>query len=156
VLHQPALILPLFDEALVRVQEEVMATAVPSGADDASDAKGPFAGALGGARGSAFPPPSYHLVGCSVKRSAHVRMQQLPASSELCKRNVSALRNTDLGLLVQICGTVVRTASVKMMEFERRFQCQNKTCGRVFAVRCDMSQVIDLNVSKLKLKWHIS
>ncbi|CAM9762668.1 unnamed protein product, partial [Phaeothamnion confervicola] len=128
VLHHPTLLLPLFDEALIKVQEDVM-TAVSSNGGDGGNNEGG-----GGASAAA---------GGSVKRGAHVRIQQLPAVSELCKPHISAIRNTDLGVLIQIQvrdGTVVRMGAAKMLEALRYYQCQNKTCSHVFAVHCDMAQ----------------
>lgn len=68
----------------------------------------------------------------------HARLCHVPPLEEHWKRNVSALRAGDVGPLVQVGGTVVRTGSVKMLESCRVYRC----CGgcssedfRVFADR---------------------
>ncbi|CAM9883337.1 unnamed protein product, partial [Sphacelaria rigidula] len=97
-------------------------------------------------------------ISLTVKANAHVRITHLPPLSDLCKPNISSIRGTDLGSLIQIQvsihhafrfgflsiaskqGTVIRTGAVKMLEVSREYRCQNKTCGAVFSVHSDMSQ----------------
>lgn len=38
----------------------------------------------------------------TVKGNAHIRITHLPPLSDLCKPNISAIRGTDLGALIQI------------------------------------------------------
>lgn len=64
------------------------------------------------------------------------RLCHVPPLEEHWKGNVSALRAGDVGPIVQVGGTVVRTGSVKMLELCRVYQC----CGcseefRAFADR---------------------
>eukprot|EP00611_Tribonema_gayanum_P029193 TRINITY_DN7728_c0_g2_i1.p2 TRINITY_DN7728_c0_g2~~TRINITY_DN7728_c0_g2_i1.p2 ORF type:complete len:360 (+),score=155.61 TRINITY_DN7728_c0_g2_i1:116-1195(+) len=136
LLHHYHPLFPLLDEALSEVQHEL------------SDAMSPR-GALP-RRPHAPPPPQdgallheappHDAPPLCVKRNAHVRLAHLPSVSDLCKPNVSSIRNTDLNRVIQIQGTVIRTGMVKMLEVTRQYQCQNKTCGHTFEVACDMSQ----------------
>jgi DNA replicative helicase MCM subunit Mcm2 (Cdc46/Mcm family) len=99
VLHQllrnPGLLLELFDEALLGVQQTMQELGIGGSAS-------------------------------CVKRNAHVRMEGLPRTVDLCKPNISSIRNTDSGRMIQIQGTVVRSGMLKMLEVSRKYQCQNK------------------------------
>jgi DNA replicative helicase MCM subunit Mcm2 (Cdc46/Mcm family) len=99
VLHQllrnPGLLLDLFDEALLGVQQAMQELGIGGSAS-------------------------------CVKRNAHVRMEGLPRTPDLCKPNISSIRNTDSGRMIQIQGTVVRSGMLKMLEVSRKYQCQNK------------------------------
>ena len=74
----------------------------------------------------------------SVKRRVTMRIVNLPPSVEFNKRSVSSLRSFDVGGLVQIPGTVVRTGMVKMLELSREYECCR--CGHTFFVAADMEQ----------------
>jgi DNA replicative helicase MCM subunit Mcm2 (Cdc46/Mcm family) len=95
LLRNPGLLLELFDEALVAVQQAMQGL---------------------GVKGQAT----------CVKRHAHVRIEELPRTPDLCKSNISSIRNTDAGRMIQIQGTVVRSGMLRMLEVSREYQCQNK------------------------------
>lgn len=69
---------------------------------------------------------------------AHPRLCFVPPLAEHWKANVSALRASDVGPVVQLGGTVVRTGAVKMLETCRVYQCCG--CGVEFRVEADREQ----------------
>ncbi len=77
---------------------------------------------------------------CSVKKHVHIRLSGLPPSPDICKPNISSIRNVDLDKIISIRGTVVRTGLRKLLEKRREYHCCNKTCEALFYVECDMSQ----------------
>ena len=68
------------------------------------------------------------------------RFTHLPPFDEFCKPNVSSIRADDVGGLVQVSGTVIRTGAVKMLEYIREYQCQSSRCNHEFTVAADMEQ----------------
>jgi DNA helicase MCM9 len=114
LVHFPRLLLPIFEEALVEAQTAVH--------------KHPaFAEKHEGRRGS-------------VKRLCHVRLYQLPPFPELHKQTLGMLRSDEFDHLVQICGTIVRTGSVRVLELSKEYQCMKPRCGHRFRVFADPEQ----------------
>lgn len=74
----------------------------------------------------------------SVKDSVTIRFTHLPAFSEFCKPSISSLRADDVGGLIQLSGTIIRTGMVKMLEYQRAYECVK--CGHEFTVAADMEQ----------------
>ena len=67
----------------------------------------------------------------------HARLTRLPPHMQCCKSSLSSIVATDVGTVVQICGTCVRTGPVRMMETLRTYQCLGKECGCKFTVNAD-------------------
>jgi DNA helicase MCM9 len=74
------------------------------------------------------------------ERKARARLRHCPPLSAHRKPNVSALRCGDVGPLVQIEGTVVRTGAVRVLEAQRWYRCLDQRCEHVFAVKPDAAQ----------------
>jgi len=67
----------------------------------------------------------------------HARLTRLPPHMQCCKSSLSSIVAADVGTVVQICGTCVRTGPVRMMETMRTYQCLGKGCGCKFSVNAD-------------------
>jgi DNA replicative helicase MCM subunit Mcm2 (Cdc46/Mcm family) len=67
----------------------------------------------------------------------HARLVHLPPHSQYCKPTLSSISAVDVGTVVQICGTCVRTGPVRMMETSRTYQCLGKGCGHIFSIDAD-------------------
>ena len=115
VLRHPDVLMGLLDQAVVEAQERLLAS------DSMKEVS------LGG--GSQSP---------EVKRDVTVRLTHLPPFGEFCKPNISCLRAADVGGLVQVSGTVIRSGGVKMLEYAREYECCK--CGHGFSVAADMEQ----------------
>eukprot|EP00762_Andalucia_godoyi_P001017 ANDGO_02030.mRNA.1 putative DNA helicase MCM9 len=74
----------------------------------------------------------------TIKEHVHVRFIKNVISSETLKKTVSTIRNSDVGGLMTLYATVVRSGAVRMLEKERWFQCLQ--CGHVFSVKADIEQ----------------
>jgi DNA replicative helicase MCM subunit Mcm2 (Cdc46/Mcm family) len=85
VLRHPDVLLELCDEAVVEAQERLV--------EEAACMR--------------------DVEGLSVKRNVSVRFTHLPAFGEFCKPNLSCLRSCDVGGLVQVSGTVIRSGMVR-------------------------------------------
>lgn len=70
-------------------------------------------------------------------RPLHARLVHLPPHMQCCKPTLSSISSADVGTVVQICGTVVRTGPVRMMETMRTYMCLGKGCGMKFSVHAD-------------------
>ena len=70
-------------------------------------------------------------------RPLHARLVHLPPHHQCCKSTLSSIAAADVGTVVQICGTCVRTGPVRMMETMRTYQCLGKGCGYKFAINAD-------------------
>ncbi|XP_066035432.1 DNA helicase MCM9 isoform X1 [Chamaea fasciata] len=72
----------------------------------------------------------------SLKQNLHARVSGLPVCPELTREHIP--KSKDVGHFLSVTGTVIRTSSVKVLEFERSYIC-NK-CKHVFVVRADFEQ----------------
>ncbi|NXC34652.1 MCM9 helicase, partial [Campylorhamphus procurvoides] len=72
----------------------------------------------------------------TLKRHLHARVSGLPVCPELTREHIP--KTKDVGHFLSVTGTVIRTSSVKVLEFERSYIC-NK-CKHVFAVKADFEQ----------------
>ncbi|XP_030123657.4 DNA helicase MCM9 isoform X1 [Taeniopygia guttata] len=72
----------------------------------------------------------------SLKQNLHARVSGLPVCPELTREHIP--KSKDVGHFLSVTGTVIRTSSVKVLEFERSYIC-NK-CKHVFAVKADFEQ----------------
>ncbi|KAK7241050.1 DNA replication licensing factor [Aureococcus anophagefferens] len=109
-LRHPKVMVPVLDDALAEAQDRLLASASAAGRDD-------------------WRP-----------RRAKARLRCVPPLPEHWKANVSSLRASDVGKLVQVCGTVVRAGAVKIIESCRTYQCGAASCGATFAVYADREQ----------------
>ncbi|NWR90560.1 MCM9 helicase, partial [Furnarius figulus] len=71
-----------------------------------------------------------------IKQHLHARVSGLPVCPELTREHIP--KTKDVGHFLSVTGTVIRTSSVKVLEFERSYIC-NK-CKHVFAVKADFEQ----------------
>ncbi|KAL9188920.1 hypothetical protein ACHAXT_011410 [Thalassiosira profunda] len=70
-------------------------------------------------------------------RPLHARLVRLPPHSQFCKPTLSSISAADVGTVVQLCGTCVRTGPVRMMEAVRTYQCLGRGCGHVFSMNAE-------------------
>lgn len=113
LIHHPLLLLPLFEEALVAVQQSI--------------ANHPAHIAKHGRAGN-------------VKQLCHIRIAYLPPMPELVKASIGDIRVQTGQSLIQISGTIVRTGGVRMLELSKQYECQNPKCRYRFTVRADPEQ----------------
>jgi len=66
------------------------------------------------------------------------RLTSLPLCEEVSKPNVSCIRNSDIEAYISFPGTVIRTGSVRTLEWERWYECPK--CGHQFATQADLEQ----------------
>lgn len=78
------------------------------------------------------------------KPLVHARVIRLPKCPKHFKANVSAVRSRDVGNLVSLPGTVIRTGTVKMLEFAKEYECSK--CGHLFRVFSDIEQQNVINI----------
>ncbi|XP_064303459.1 DNA helicase MCM9 isoform X1 [Phalacrocorax carbo] len=72
----------------------------------------------------------------SMKQNLHARVSGLPVCPELTREHIPKTR--DVGHFLSVTGTVIRTSSVKVLEFERSYICDK--CRHVFVVKADFEQ----------------
>ncbi|XP_062504225.1 DNA helicase MCM9-like [Corticium candelabrum] len=70
------------------------------------------------------------------KSNVHTRISNLPDCPEYSR--VTVPRSADVGYFLSITGTVIRTSSVKILEYERDFVCGK--CHKVFQVQATFEQ----------------
>ena len=71
----------------------------------------------------------------------HARLIHLPPHLTNCKPSISSLTSHDIGKILQISGTVVRTSKVQMYESQRAYKCHDKNgCGTSFIIKADLQQ----------------
>jgi DNA helicase MCM9 len=116
LIYYPALLLPLFNESIQTAQNSALNSINSSPSDNSS-------------------------LSFSVKPYVLTRVYHLPPIADLSKDNIGQLRAEDVGPLIQIYGTIVRTGSVRMLELSKQYQCMNNKCGFRFTVHADPEQV---------------
>lgn len=67
----------------------------------------------------------------------HARLVHLPPHAHHCKPTLSSLTSSDVGTIIQISGTCIRTSPIRMMETTRYYTCLAKGCGHVFSCTAD-------------------
>lgn len=80
------------------------------------------------------------------KEQVHARFEYLPPVGHNCKPNISCIRSSDVGHLLEIGGTVVRASTVKMFELEKTYRCSSARCNHEFVVHADLEQGGVMNV----------
>lgn len=73
----------------------------------------------------------------SVKKFVHIRIHALPACSELHHRLLFP-KNQDLGMFLQVSGTIARMTSTKMLEYQRKYRCVK--CKHIMTIYADYDQ----------------
>mmetsp|Transcript_14021 Transcript_14021/g.33912 ORF Transcript_14021/g.33912 Transcript_14021/m.33912 type:complete len:887 (+) Transcript_14021:80-2740(+) len=69
----------------------------------------------------------------------HARLVHLPPT--ITRNSVASMTSQDVGKIVQLSGTVVRTSSVQMYESARKYKCTGKNgCGQTFLEFADLGQ----------------
>lgn len=69
----------------------------------------------------------------------HARLVNLPPTC--CRASVARMGAADVGKIVQLSGTVVRTSTVQMYESARTYKCTGKNgCSRTFLQKADLEQ----------------
>jgi len=117
----PAILLPLLEDSIVEAQRIVwnhMKTVYK-------------------AHSSSFTTP---FIKGERNTRIHARLTHLPPNSSHCKPFISALNSKDVGKIIQISGTVVRTGTVQMYECKRAFKCCDKNCGHKFMISADLEE----------------
>ncbi|XP_077994349.1 uncharacterized protein LOC144448073 [Glandiceps talaboti] len=71
-----------------------------------------------------------------LKTNLHARLTNLPVCPELIRNTLP--KTSDISKFLSITGTVIRTTSVKLLEFEKEFICGK--CKHVFTVQADFEQ----------------
>ncbi|XP_071450357.1 uncharacterized protein [Hetaerina americana] len=72
----------------------------------------------------------------TIKPKVHARMTALPVCPEL--HRITLPRNNDVGCFLRFTGTVVRTTTPKMLEFQRSYRCTK--CGLTSVAKADYDQ----------------
>ena len=109
----PKILLPIFDNALVMCQQSL-------------HLRGSFATQFG-SKGS-------------VKRHIHTRIVSLPPLANTSKKSIGEIRSHEIGHLIQVSGTIVRTGTIRVLEVSKEYQCMKKRCGHRFRVYADPEQ----------------
>ena len=111
VFHHPKLLLPVFIDAVVEAQTEVLR--------NQRDTTRKFL----------------------LKRKVTVRIHSLPSIYRFCRSSIGQIRSlSDASALLQVCGTVVRTGSVRLLERSKTYQCMKQKCQHKFTVYADPEQ----------------
>jgi DNA helicase MCM9 len=121
LLRYPATLLPLLENSVVRGQADLLRQSSIQSEDTHDDTVQTVKG----------------LKGDTVATTrVHARLVHLPPSC--CKTSLARMQATDVGKIVQVSGTVVRTSPVQMYESARTHKC--KGCNRNFVVHADLEQ----------------
>lgn len=120
LLRYPGTLLPLLESAAVSAQHEMLRVRDDDdNHDHALTVKGAKSDGVGATR-------------------LHARLVNLPPYGCQQTRTFSA---QDVGRIVQVTGTVVRTSAVQMYESARTYQCKGqKGCDQTFVVHADLEQ----------------
>ena len=126
LLRYPATLLPLLENSVVRGQTDILRQLPDS--DTTTNNKYSIKGLKGDG-------------GIAATR-VHARLVHLPPTC--CKTSLhSSLQADDVGQIMQVSGTVVRTGPVQMYESARTYQCvcSKHGCQRNFRVHADLEQL---------------
>ncbi|CAG5132668.1 unnamed protein product, partial [Candidula unifasciata] len=76
----------------------------------------------------------------TVKKKVHVRVMSLPVCPELNRTTLP--RTADLGSFLSVTGTVIRTALIRMLEYEKEYICAK--CRTTLTAKADFEQCYSL------------
>jgi DNA replicative helicase MCM subunit Mcm2 (Cdc46/Mcm family) len=143
LLRFPSTLLPILENAIVSAQKELSRKQPPQprqrrqeGDDDNNDNDND--------NDEAPTPPIMLVKGDKTKKGlpatrVHARLVHLPPTC--CRHSVAAMEAKDVGKIVQLSGTVVRTSPVQMYESARTYKCTGKNgCSRTFVQFADLEQ----------------
>jgi len=134
LLKYPSTLLPILENAVVRAQKHILKQ-IQEGILQTKTKNIPFVEGewtVKGDRGSSNK-------GLPATR-VHARLVHLPPTC--CRTSVASMDASDVGKIVQLSGTVVRTSPVQMYESARIYKCTGKNgCGRTFLQKADLEQV---------------
>lgn len=89
----------------------------------------------------AFDEDAQSIDGLVLQTASHVRLLNLPLENHsITKATISAIRCNDVGQLLQINGTVIRSGAVRVLETSREYICNHVNCRHVFNIHSDLSQ----------------
>jgi DNA helicase MCM9 len=132
LLKYPSTLLPLLENAVVRAQKQIL-NLIQEGLIN-KQTKTPYIEGqwtVKGDRGNSKGVPATRV---------HARLFHLPPTC--CRTSVASMDASDVGKIVQLSGTVVRTSPVQMYESARTYKCTGKDgCGRTFLQKADLEQV---------------
>lgn len=114
LIHFPRLLIPVFEDALLEIQTTL-------------HHKHPGFERKHGTKGT-------------IKKFCHIRILNIPPVPHINKKTISDIRSTDFEQFLQICGTVVRTGTVRVLEVSKEYQCMKPRCGYRFSVLADPEQ----------------
>lgn len=119
LLNSPNLLLPIFEETLIKFQEFV-------------------------SKNNSFlknlQQPNDNERRIVIKRNVHVRFSELPPLPEFIKPSIGSIRANEFDSLIQLSVTIVRKGSIRMLELSKVYQCHNPKCRSKFRVHADPEQ----------------
>lgn len=129
LLKYPSTLLPLLENAIVQAQKYLLQQE-EEGATQQQQQGGGRCWTVKGDKGNAKGIPATRV---------HARLFHLPPTC--CRTSVASMNATDVGKIVQLSGTVVRTSPVQMYESARTYKCNGKKgCSRTFLQKADLEQ----------------
>lgn len=122
LLRFPSTLLPILENAIVRAQKVMQGQRQEEGDYVRTSVKGD--------KGDGRGLPASRV---------HARLVHLPPT--ITRSSVASMKARDVGKMVQLSGTVVRTSSVQMYESARTYKCTGKNgCSRTFMQYADLEQ----------------
>lgn len=122
LLKFPSTLLPILENAIVRAQKVLQAQKHDEGDTTFTSVKGD--------KGDGKGLPATRV---------HARLVHLPPT--ITRNSVASMKAQDVGKIVQLSGTVVRTSPVQMYESARTYKCMGKDgCKRTFMQYADLEQ----------------
>jgi DNA replicative helicase MCM subunit Mcm2 (Cdc46/Mcm family) len=122
LLRFPSTLLPILENAIVRAQKFLQNQRQEEGDNTPTSIKGE----KGDSKGNAAS-------------RVHARLVHLPPT--ITRNSVASMKAQDVGKIVQLSGTVVRTSPVQMYESARTYKCCGKNgCSRTFMQHADLEQ----------------
>ena len=132
LLKFPTSVLKFIEDAIVEAQDELKRQLV-DGSIDVND--------VGGLK--ADPMAEMRVKGFKGNRKdkgmtrVHARIVHLPPTC--CRTSVATMEASDVGRIVQVSGTCVRTSPLQMYESARQYKCTGKNgCSRTFLHKADL------------------
>lgn len=153
LLRHPSTLLPLLEDAIVNAQKDILKRVTQM--DEITNTRTGTDGNGNGNGNNDKHSYSYINQQTNIHRKnkakatlkgvdgtrVHARLIHLPPHSSNFKPSLSTLSSHDVGKILQISGTVVRTSKIQMYESQRAFQCdEKKGCGARFVVKADLQQ----------------
>ncbi|KAL3944000.1 MAG: hypothetical protein SGBAC_001910 [Bacillariaceae sp.] len=128
LLKYPSTLLPLLENSIVRAQKVLKRQREDEQLNDDRDDDG----------NDSVDCPPMSVKGDQSSR-VHARLVHLPPT--ITRNSVASMTAQDVGKIVQLSGTVVRTGAVQMYESARKYKCTGKDgCGQTFLQFADLEQ----------------